>query len=201
MVASARSSVSGVPLTVDRAAVGEGDRVGHAAGSAVDAIGSDSFLRRVGARIRDRGERPFDSCGRAALEMLRSSAFVSSRILALRSAGMSAPLLSMGVAAPMFDPGAMTATCAAMVMNVPALAARLPPGPTHTITGSGAVEQRSDDLARSVQRAARRVELDHDRGRALAVCLGDAVADVALHDLVDDAAGGHDVDAVARLCE
>ncbi len=26
-----------------------------------------------------------------------------------------------------------------MVMNVPALAARLPPGPTHTITGTGAL--------------------------------------------------------------
>jgi hypothetical protein len=43
----------------------------------------------------------------------------------------------MGVAAPMFVLGAMTATCAASVMNVPALAARLPLGPTHTITGTG----------------------------------------------------------------
>jgi hypothetical protein len=51
---------------------------------------------------------------------------------------MSEPSAEIGVAAPMFVAGAMAATCAASVTNVPALAARLPDGPTHTSTGTSA---------------------------------------------------------------
>ena len=51
---------------------------------------------------------------------------------------MSEPSLLMGVAAPMLVAGAMEATCAARVRNVPALAARAPAGPTQTITGTSA---------------------------------------------------------------
>ena len=43
----------------------------------------------------------------------------------------------MGVAAPMFVPGAMAAMWADMVMKVPAEAARAPPGATKTATGTG----------------------------------------------------------------
>ena len=50
---------------------------------------------------------------------------------------MSWPLESIGVAAPMFVPGAIVATWADIVMKVPALAARLPAGPTQTMTGTG----------------------------------------------------------------
>ena len=91
------------------------------------------------------------------------------------------------------------ATCDAIVMNVPALAARLPPGPTHTITGSGEFEQCLDDLARRVERATGRVELDDDGRRALALRLGDPVANVGLHDLVDHAVDGQHVNAIAFL--
>ena len=51
---------------------------------------------------------------------------------------MSSPPPPTGVAAPMFVPGAISATCPASVMNVPALAARAPDGVTQTIVGSGA---------------------------------------------------------------
>ena len=51
---------------------------------------------------------------------------------------MSSPEPEIGDAAPMFVPGAITATCAARVMNVPALAARAPDGATQTMVGSGA---------------------------------------------------------------
>src|ERR1035437_1295920 len=51
--------------------------------------------------------------------------------------GMSPPLLSTGLAAPMFVPGDMNERFAARVMNVPALAARPPAGVPHTITGTG----------------------------------------------------------------
>ena len=51
---------------------------------------------------------------------------------------MSEPSAEMGVAAPMFVAGAMAATCAARVRKVPALAARLPAGPTQTMTGTSA---------------------------------------------------------------
>jgi hypothetical protein len=74
---------------------------------------------------------------RASL-MERSIASVSWRIFSPSEPPMSWPLLSMGVAAPMRAPSAITATCAARVMYVPALAARLPDGPTQTITGTGA---------------------------------------------------------------
>jgi hypothetical protein len=49
---------------------------------------------------------------------------------------MSPPPARTGDAAPMFVPGAMTATCEASVMKVPALAARPPAGATQTIVGT-----------------------------------------------------------------
>ena len=84
---------------------------------------------------------------------------------------MSSPWPPTGVAAPMLVPGAIAATCAASVMNVPALAARLPAGATHTITGSGA-----SSTALTISRVASseppgRVELDDDRRRAVALRL------------------------------
>ena len=42
----------------------------------------------------------------------------------------------------------------------------------------------------ALEGAARRVELDDHGRRAVRCGLGDAIADVAGHDLVDDAAGG-----------
>ena len=53
----------------------------------------------------------------------------------------------MGVAAPMFVPGDIAATSAAMVMNTPAEAAWPPEGVTHTITGTGATNSR-DTMSR-----------------------------------------------------
>jgi hypothetical protein len=50
---------------------------------------------------------------------------------------MPAPPICTGLAEPMFVPGAMAARWAATVMKAPALAARLPDGPTHTATGRG----------------------------------------------------------------
>ena len=76
----------------------------------------------------------------------------------------------------------------ASVMNVPALAARPPAGATHTMTGR-ALEERLDDVAGRLERAARGVELDDDGGRAVGGGRRDAVAQVARHDLVDDARG------------
>jgi NAD(P)-dependent dehydrogenase (short-subunit alcohol dehydrogenase family) len=63
---------------------------------------------------------------------------LSSITLRIRSSGMSSPPPATGVAAPMFVPGAITATLLAIVMKVPALAALAPGGATHTIVGSGA---------------------------------------------------------------
>ena len=48
---------------------------------------------------------------------------------------MSPPLAVTGDAAPVFVLGAMYARSADIVMNVPALAAVAPDGPTHTIVG------------------------------------------------------------------
>ena len=65
-------------------------------------------------------------------------AIVSLRTLRPRSPSMSSPCPLIGVAAPTLVAGAIAARCAASVMNVPALAACAPEGPTHTMTGSGA---------------------------------------------------------------
>jgi hypothetical protein len=48
------------------------------------------------------------------------------------------PCIFTGVAAPMFVPGAMAATAAAIVINTPADAARAPDGLTQLITGTRA---------------------------------------------------------------
>ena len=79
-----------------------------------------------------------------------------------------------------------------------------PDGPTQTITGTRRVEHAWTMSSGRVQRAARRVELDDDRGAPSSLALRDAVAQVAGHDLVDDAGGGQHVDArlavVGRGC-
>ena len=79
-------------------------------------------------------------------------------------------------------------------MNVPALAAREPSGPTQTITGSGALSSEVTMSRVAVEVAARRVELDQSRRRTFTLRLGHAVADVAGHELVDDARCRHHVD-------
>ena len=99
----------------------------------------------------------------------------------------------------MFVAGAMAATCAASVTNVPALAARLPDGPTHTSTGTSARELCLDDVARGVERAARRVQLDDHGLRALGGRASDAFGQVAGHDLVHDPGRGQDHDATTVL--
>jgi hypothetical protein len=70
--------------------------------------------------------------------MPRSRASVSCITFSPSAPSMSSPSPVIGVAAPMLVPGAISATWPAMVMNVPALAARAPGGATQTIVGSGA---------------------------------------------------------------
>src|SRR5215467_5624212 len=57
------------------------------------------------------------------------------------SPSMSLPSPDTGCAAPMFVPGAMAATCPAMVINVPAEAARAPLGATYTTVGTLALSR------------------------------------------------------------
>ena len=66
--------------------------------------------------------------------------------LSRRSPAMSPPELSTGCAAPMFVAGAIAAIVPAIVMNVPAEAARAPDGATKVTTGSGAL--RNDVVIR-----------------------------------------------------
>ena len=73
-----------------------------------------------------------------AVVIERISAVVSSMIFLLNVSGTSSPVLVTGDAAPMFVPGAISATWPASVMKVPALAAWAPGGETHTIVGNGA---------------------------------------------------------------
>ena len=57
------------------------------------------------------------------------------------------------------------------------------------------LEQRRHDALGGVQAAARRVQLDHHSRCAVALRLGDALGEVAGHDVVDDAVRGQDHDA------
>ena len=84
--------------------------------------------------------------------------------------GMSSPWPPTGDAAPMLVPGAMSAMFAASVMNVPALAAKS--------AGRRDPDDRSGPWRRAAsptmslrrrQAAARRVQLDHDGRRAVAL--------------------------------
>ena len=69
------------------------------------------------------------------LAQVRASAATSDAIfLAIVSSSFS-PLPCTGCAAPMWVPGAIAATSAAMVSRNPAEAARLPEGPTYTAMG------------------------------------------------------------------
>jgi hypothetical protein len=73
----------------------------------------------------------------------------------------------------MLVPGAITATLAASVMNV-----RLEEGP--------------DDAVGGFEAAARCVQADDDGGGSVIGRGGQALGDVARHDLVDDPVGGQD---------
>ena len=75
--------------------------------------------------------------------MLRISAAASFSTLVARVSSRSAPVDETGVAAPMLDPGAITAKFAAAVRNVPADPACAPWGETYTTTGRGAASSRS----------------------------------------------------------
>jgi hypothetical protein len=57
-------------------------------------------------------------------------------------ASITSPLPETGCAAPMWVPGAMAATSAAMARMKPAEAARAPAGPTNTATGVRAASMR-----------------------------------------------------------
>ena len=62
--------------------------------------------------------------------MVRAKAAASFSIFFMLSLSMLPPPTATGCAAPMLVAGAMAATCAAMVMNTPAEAARPPVGAT-----------------------------------------------------------------------
>ena len=53
------------------------------------------------------------------------------------------PPMPTGCAAPMLEPGAIAATCAASVMNVPAEPAHAPCGATYTTIGTREREHRA----------------------------------------------------------
>ena len=103
---------------------------------------STAPISRASVAGDDRASRTVSSAQSAfrprvsAIERMLATA--SLRTFWPRSPSMSSPWPPTGVAAPMFVPGAITATWPASVMNVPALAARAPDGVTHTIVGSGA---------------------------------------------------------------
>ena len=59
------------------------------------------------------------------------------------------------------------------------------------------VEQRRHDALGGVQAAARRVQLDHHGRSPFALRVGDALGEIAGHDVVDDAGRGQDHDARA----
>ena len=63
--------------------------------------------------------------------------------------------------------GAIAATCAAMVMNTPADAARAPVGATYTMTGTSAFSIRCTIARIDRSRPPGRVELDDERLGAL----------------------------------
>ena len=111
---------------------------------------------------------------------------------------MSSPWPPTGVAAPMFVPGAIVATCAARVMNVPALAARAPAG-ADPDDRPAAARRGASTRCRGWRPGCRpacsswiTTAAAPSRSR-----LGDAVGEVARHDLVDDAGRGQDHDARA----
>ena len=78
--------------------------------------------------------------------MARMSAAAALVALSDRVSGRSSPPLPTGVAAPMLVLGAITATCAAAVMKVPAEAACAPRGETKTTVGTVALSRDSDIL-------------------------------------------------------
>ena len=168
-------------------------RVGERRASPTDRRRRPSGRRRRRAPprscARSRRRRPAATASSAVYERASETVVSAQSTLRLRTAGDAAqqrvgvledlrleiladvlPLAGdRGRGADVACPGAMTATCAAIVMNVPALAARAPAGPTQTITGTGALSSELDDLARGVEVATGRVELDDDRVVALAM--------------------------------
>ena len=95
------------------------------------------------ATASDAGELTARSTVLTAQSTFRPRTSAIERILAMASfftfspsvPGMSSPCPPTGDAAPISVPGAMSATFAARVMKVPALAARPPAGATQTIVG------------------------------------------------------------------
>ncbi len=69
--------------------------------------------------------------------IVRAKAAASFSTFLVISLSMPPPPTGTGCAAPMLVAGAIAATCAAMVMNTPAEAARAPVGDTYTMTGTG----------------------------------------------------------------
>ena len=162
----------------------------------VDGARRDRLVDRVRARVPDGASPPSRRAVALARRWLRSSAMVSFMTLSPEVA----PRCPRPARRPAWPrrccvPGAMAATCAARVMNVPALAARAPAGPTQTITGSGASSSVPDDVARGSSAPPGVSSWMTTAGAPSRCGLGDAVAEVAGHDLVDDAAGRQHVDA------
>ena len=77
-----------------------------------------------------------------SVAMVRANAAASLATFSIMVLSPPPPPTDTGCAAPMFVAGAIAATCAAIVMNTPADAARAPVGATYTMTGSGALSNR-----------------------------------------------------------
>ncbi len=186
--ASAVWSTHGLPSTVTVRPSAWRSRSSRVPALKSTAPAAQRLVDRIGRRVAT--VLTAQSTGRPrSLAMAVMDAMASFMTLAPSVPSMSWPWLPTGDAAPMLVPGAIAARLPARVMKVPALAARAPAGATHTMTGSGAVEQRLDDVVGRVERAAGRVQLDDHGRRAVLGGAGDAVMQVARHDLVDDARG------------
>ena len=173
--------------------VSKGNRVGDAAGDAVDAARREGLLGGVGLGVGDSGQRPIDV---ALRPQLLDGAQLGLRVLHDLGGQVAADVLAAAVdGCGRADtrrwshhrhmrgegderPGAGGAT------------ARRADPDDHR---QRRIQQGLDDVVGRCQCAAGRVELDHDRGEAVCLRLGDAVVEVALHDLIDDAVRRHDV--------
>ncbi len=124
-------------------------------------------------------------------------AMVSFMTLSPSVPSMSAPWPPTGVAAPMLVAGAIAATWPASVMKVPALAARLPAGATHTITGIGA-SSSAWTMSRVASSEPPGVSSSMTTAGAPSAAARRCRREIAGHDLVHDARGGQHDDG-ARL--
>ena len=104
-----------------------------------------------------------------SVAMVRAKAAASFSIfLTISLSGVPPPTVT-GCAAPMFVAGAIAATCAAMVMNTPADAARAPVGADVDDDGHLGVQDGLDDGAHRALEAAGRIELEDEGLRPLAL--------------------------------